>query len=104
MLDYFEDDFNFYIIMEKPEQCVDLYDFIVDNVTLAESVARGIFTQLLEAVEYCFSKDLVHRDIKSENVLLDLKNKEVKLIDFGCSRFLHERLHGIREGMNRWLQ
>ena len=100
MFDYFEDDQNFYIVMEKPKKSKDLYDYVGQRGTLSEDVARGIFAQILEAVQYLFSEGVVHRDIKSQNILVDLGKKQIKLIDFGCSRFLHEVQHGIKEGMN----
>lgn len=52
----------------------------VDEVT-----ARGIARQLVSAVSYMHSKDIVHRDIKLENILVDLQTKKVKLTDFGLS-------------------
>lgn len=47
--------------------------------------ARGIARQLVSAVSYMHSKDIVHRDIKLENILVDLQTKKVKLTDFGLS-------------------
>jgi serine/threonine protein kinase len=51
-----------------------------------------IFLQLLDAVEYAHEEGLIHRDIKSSNVLLDARRggrPYVYLADFGLVRFSH---------------
>ena len=54
-----------------------------------DSEAKSIFKQIVEAVNYCHSLNIVHRDIKLENVLID-KNKNIKVIDFGFSTISHK--------------
>jgi len=49
---------------------------------LKEDVARFYFLGLLDAVKYCHTVGVVHRDLKLENVLLD-NNGNVKVADFG---------------------
>ena len=46
--------------------------------------AKIIFKQVVDAVKYCHHKNVVHRDIKLENLLVN-ENRVVKLIDFGFS-------------------
>lgn len=49
-----------------------------------------IFLQLLDAVEYAHNQGLIHRDIKSSNVLLDARRDDapyIYLADFGLVRF-----------------
>ncbi|GFH28104.1 protein kinase domain-containing protein [Haematococcus lacustris] len=57
---------------------------------LREAVARWFFQQLVLTLDYCHAKEVVHRDIKLENVLLDLVPGAplplVRLADFGLSR------------------
>uniref|UniRef100_A0A803TN59 non-specific serine/threonine protein kinase n=1 Tax=Anolis carolinensis TaxID=28377 RepID=A0A803TN59_ANOCA len=80
----FETSGKVYIVMEL---CVqgDLLEFIKSNRGLPEEVARRMFRQLCCAVKYCHDLDVVHRDLKCDNVLLD-KDMNVKLSDFGFSK------------------
>src|SRR6266487_2365752 len=53
----------------------------------------AIFTQLLDAVEYAHEEGLIHRDIKSSNVLLEARRGStpyVYLADFGLVRTLRQ--------------
>ena len=36
----------------------------------------------MEGIEYCHNKNIVHRDIKLENIMID-SNLNIKIIDFG---------------------
>ena len=49
-----------------------------------EARAKRYFKQMVEGLAYCHSKNICHRDLKLENILVD-DNGKVKIIDFGFS-------------------
>ena len=65
----------------------------VEGVTLKEWLAGSttveqrlhVAQQLLDAVSYIHSLDIVHRDIKPSNIMITANGKNVKLIDFGLA-------------------
>lgn len=56
---------------------------------MSETKIKNIFIQLLQAVSYLHSLNIVHRDIKSENILLKERyTDDIRLLDFGLSRLM----------------
>lgn len=67
----------------------ELFDRIIPDKGVSSDVAHFYFRQLFNAVEFCHSKGVTHRDVKPENILLDSYGN-VKLTDFGfatCFRY-----------------
>lgn len=65
----------------------------IDGVTLEEwlqtkpskATRERVFSQLLDALEYLHGLQLVHHDLKADNILITRNGANVKLIDFGLS-------------------
>ena len=65
----------------------------IEGVTLGEwlknkqniNARRRVFMQILDALEYIHSLQLVHHDIKLDNIMVTTNGTNVKLIDFGLS-------------------
>ena len=82
-----ENEKNYFIIMEYC-QGGELFNYIVDKEKLDENEASMFFFQLINALEYIHSLGIAHRDLKPENLLL-IKNKIIKIIDFGLSNYFN---------------
>ncbi|KAI8801869.1 kinase-like domain-containing protein [Cladochytrium replicatum] len=67
---------------------VDLYDYIELYGPVVEEDSRVIFKQIVETVKYLHRIGYSHNDIKDENIMINTKTKQIKLIDFGSATAL----------------
>ncbi|KAI9249621.1 kinase-like domain-containing protein [Sporodiniella umbellata] len=87
---YMEDEDYYFAIMElHGERSLDLFDYIELNEKANETAIKKIFLQISKAVEHIHRLNIVHRDIKDENILLD-ETGCVHLIDFGSAAYFRE--------------
>ena len=84
---YFED--NEYIVIIYELLSSDLRSLLVElEAPLDESQIKDIFYQMLRSIDYCHKRNIVHRDVKLENFLVDTTEDGkilIKLSDFGLA-------------------
>lgn len=76
----------FYPIYEKAtsslHEAIDSYNFSLDEL-------RSLMFQMASSLHFLHSRDIMHRDIKSNNFLYFAGNHTVKICDFGASKRYH---------------
>jgi serine/threonine protein kinase len=86
ILETFEDEKFYFIIMEYINGG-NLFSYVKKRRKLSEKVAKFLFRQIILGIKHIHSQLIVHRDIKLENILIDMNNK-VKICDFGIGIIL----------------
>lgn len=89
LAEVFESIKKIYMVFERCKE--SLYNNFIEKKPFRENLCRKIIKQLSEAVLYLHKRDVVHRDIKLENILLAYNPDDptdeyfIKLSDFGLS-------------------
>lgn len=73
------------LIMEH----VDNLDFRYLYPTFTDFDVRYYIFELLKALDFCHSMGIMHRDIKPHNVMIDHKQRKLRVIDWGLAEFYH---------------
>jgi calcium-dependent protein kinase len=77
----------------------ELFDRCLKYGVAHEGTARQYISSIVYAVKYCHTKNIIHGDIKLENIMFEEEslNAELKLIDFDTAElFRGERLNNIK--------
>ncbi|WP_293122865.1 serine/threonine-protein kinase, partial [Moorena sp. SIO4G3] len=82
--DWFEENNTAYLVMELISG-KSLYKILQQEGVLSEEKLKGYFIQVAEALTVVHSNQLLHRDIKPDNILIDHQDRAV-LIDFGATK------------------
>ncbi|KAI9987948.1 hypothetical protein PInf_024205 [Phytophthora infestans] len=87
MLETFEVDHQFFIIMELSPGGTLLERVKARNKEYPEDEVKDIIRNLASVIQYLHSRNICHRDLKLENILVDTLDNggHIKLCDFGAS-------------------
>ncbi|XP_062264121.1 serine/threonine-protein kinase pim-2-like [Platichthys flesus] len=92
LLDWYDLGNELILVLERPFHCKDLLNYTNDHGTVPEWKAKILMRQLVDAAIGLEKRQIFHRDIKLENILIDTGSRvpEVRLIDFGMSKIVEK--------------
>jgi serine/threonine protein kinase len=71
---------NYVILSEAPG--MDLFEYIHQNGVMTEDEVKNIAKQLMTIMDDIHNRDIIHKDIKPENIVYDPNTQKITLIDF----------------------
>jgi Protein kinase domain len=87
LYDYIEEDDGVYLVMEYVAgDPLDRY-IARKSGPIPELIAKQLFEQMLQGLQYAHARGVVHRDIKPSNFMLT-PQQQIKILDFGIAKLL----------------
>ncbi|MGB3345044.1 MAG: protein kinase [Aequorivita sp.] len=97
VIDFVSNEQGLFIILEFVEG-EPLNDFLFQTKgLLPEKEANQYMVKILDAVGYAHSKGVVHRDLKSANIMVT-PNKGIKIMDFGIAKLANDSMSLTKTG------
>ncbi|KAK9711003.1 cytochrome c oxidase subunit 1 [Basidiobolus ranarum] len=85
----FQDDRNLYMLLEYVIGG-ELFSHLRRAGRFTGDMTRFYAAEIILAIEYLHSKDIIYRDLKPENLLLD-EHGHIKITDFGFAKIVEDR-------------
>lgn len=97
VIDYVDNKQGLFIILEYIEG-EELNDYLFKNKGLMpEKDAAHYMSEILDAVGYAHNKGVIHRDLKSANIMIT-PNRGIKIMDFGIAKLAGDNLSLTKTG------
>ncbi|MEN2499374.1 MAG: signal transducing kinase of the PAK, partial [Marteilia pararefringens] len=94
--------FSMYLVMEYLNG-VNISE-LSNNVVLPDNFIKPIGYEIIKGIEYLHSVQIIHRDIKGGNIIVDFNKKRIVLIDFGFAADLKRNSqHKTLVGTYHWI-
>lgn len=89
--EFYKDETQYYIVSEYCKGG-DLFEVANEKGPFSEITAANIIRQTLSAICYSHKNNVVHRDLRPENIMFDEKGKNyiIKIIDWGNARYFKD--------------
>ena len=84
----FQNEMRLYFVMPFIEGG-ELYKILKNEKKFKDDVVVFYAIQLILAIDYLHNKNIIHRDLKLENIMIDLEGY-IKIIDYGLAKKLDE--------------
>ncbi len=91
LLDYFEEDSNFYLVQEFVDGLA-LSDELSGGVKLTETQVISLLQDILNVLEFVHLHQVIHRDIKPSNLIRRQQDGKIILIDFGAVKEIRNQI------------
>lgn len=98
LLEFYRRPDGYVLVLERPARSIDLFDHITQCGALDEVEACRVFRQIVTTLCDVRDAGVVHRDVKDENVIIDLDTGDINLIDFGSAARLHDDIYRDFDG------
>ncbi len=89
---YFEDN-GFLYLVQQFIKGDDLLDELKQKGKYNENQIRELLLDLLPLLKFIHERDIIHRDIKPQNIMRRASDRKLVLIDFGASKQLTTEVH-----------
>ena len=91
------DGYYFFVMQYVAGQ--SLSDLVKDKMQLTTEEFSQVAMQILDGIEYAHRKNIIHRDIKGDNIIIaEMEHQQiVKILDFGLAKAAHQDTMGLTD-------